>query len=396
MVVSKAGEGYRIFFCDTKTGLVNGRVAVTSKKWTLKLNDAGSVSVDVPALAASMKKINLQSLTAEKKQCLGISYNGTILECGPIWGSAFDAENGNLTLTGAGLWTMFDRRKNLNWAQVNAGTPAQKSKITITNKTLGSVARELVRISIQDNPAGGLNIVLPADVAGTSSYTYNGFNMSWLGDDLRKLTTDELGPDIRIIPRFNGVDPNIVEWVMTTGTPAQPLLFQSGDDFLWDGTVPNSSVVGFSSKKDGTTMADRAWVPGSGQEQNMLMSTAVTTALTAQGMPYSEVDTAAKTTETQATLDGTARRLLQDNGSPILTFSITVRADRAPLLGTYWPGDFATVKIPRGHPHLAPGAVRVRIMAIDGDDTENVKVTVAPLLAGLSGGAYADRITLTP
>jgi hypothetical protein len=253
-----------------------------------------------------------------------------------------------------------------------------------------------VRVSIQDNPDGALNIVLPDVVAGTSQWTYNGFNLTWLGDDLRKLTTAELGPDIRLMPRFNGTNPNTVEWVMTTGTPTQPLLMQSGGDWIWDGTVPQSSVIGFSSKKDATSMADRAWVPGSGQEQNMLLSTATSSTLTALGYPYTEVDTAAKTTEVQATLDGTARRLLADNSSAQLQFTIVVRADRAPFLGSYWPGDMATVKIPKGHPHLPPGPVRVRIMALDGDDSQSVKVTVAPILAGLSGGSYADRITTTP
>jgi hypothetical protein len=394
MVVNN--EGYKAFLCQTTTGQVNARVPLLTKKWGIKLNDAGTLSIDIPAMSTAVQKFDLQSITAEKVQSLGISYNGTILECGPIWGSNFDAETGNLTINAAGLWSIFDKRKNLNWTQLLQGIPAQRTRLAYTNMSLGSIAKELIRVSIQDNPDGDLNIVLPADVPGTSQWTYNGFNLTWLGDDLRKLTQAEMGPDIRLMPRFNGTNPNVVEWVLTTGTPTQPLLLQSGSDWIWDGTVPKSPVVGFSSKKDATSMADRAWVPGSGQEQNMMLSTATSNALTALGYPYTEVDSAAKTTEVQATLDGTARRLLSDNASPQLQFSLTVRADRAPFLGSYWPGDMATVRVPKNHPHLPPGPARVRIMALDGDDTQSVKVTVAPVLAGLSGGSYADRITVTP
>ncbi len=390
------GEGYKAFLLDTKTGKINARVSVTTKKFGIKLNDAGTLSVGIPALAREHANLNWRNLTEEKKQSLGISYNRQILECGPIWGTDYNAETGTLNVNAAGLWSILDKRKNLNWTQLLAGTPAPKTSIVLNNKSMLSIARELVRISTVDNPDGGLNIVLPADVAGTSSYTYSGFNLTWLGDDLRKLTTAEQGPDIRFMPRFNAVNPNVVEWVMQAGTPTQPLLLQSGADWRWDGTVPQSSVVGFSSKKDGTGMADRAWVPGSGQEANMLISTAKTSTMTALGAPYTEVDSQSKTVDVQATLDGNARRTLADASSPLLTFSMTVRADAAPFLGEYWPGDMATVKIPRNHPHLTPGPMRVRIMAIDGDDTQNVKVTCAPLLAGLSGGAYADRITLSP
>jgi hypothetical protein len=310
---------------------------------------------------------------------MAIDYGGTILEAGPIWTDPYDQDTGELTLNGLGLWSILNVRKNVPGAMLLPGAKVTESKITVTNRHLGSVARELVRVSIQDNPYGGdLPIVLPADIGGTESRVYHGYNLSWLGADLRELTQAENGPDLRFRPRYVSGDATRIEWVMEHG--AVDILEQAGPDWTWDARVERSGVARLGVDRDGTGLAAMAWAPGSGQEQAMRMATARDTTLVNAGYPWTEAEESAKDEESLPILQGVANRKLADSSRPWDTWSVTVRADTRPRLGLYQPGDWARVNIPKDHPVLPPSSkVRVRILSIDGNDSKDVKLSVAPI-----------------
>lgn len=395
-------EGYRVFLCNTVTGKITGDLPVSKVTWGVRLNGAGPVQVTVPVLAEEVRNMDLRNNTTVLKQSLGVAYNGQILECGPIWQQDYDANDETLNLTASGIWSLFDVRKLLpggapgaamdtpewfagqaanGWGAPNAET------VSLTGYTLGSIARELVRLSIQDNPftrpdgsnAGALNIVLPPVEYGSRERNYNGFDLGWIGARLRELTQVQGGPDIRFRPRFKGDDPTVVEWILETGSEAQPLLVQNGPDWIWDTGVERSGVVKLGISRDATEMAARAWVPGNGQERNMKLAWATDTTLVDAGFPWTETDTASKQVEDQGILDDTARRLLADSAAPWDQWTLSVRADQSPALGAYLPGEWAVIHVGPGHPMITPGAYRVRIMAIDGDHSERVKLTVAPI-----------------
>lgn len=394
--------GFQAFLCNTVTGKVTAYVPVSKVGWGQRLNGAGPITASLKLNAAELKNFDLRMSTMVLRQSLGIAYNGQILECGPIWEQEYDAEKEELHLTASGLWSIFDTRKALSgnspgpalnapqwqtgWAANGWGQP-NATVISLTNLSLGSIARELVRISIQDNPftrpdgsnAGSLNIVLPPVVSGTSSRTYNGFDLGNIGERLRQLTGVENGPDIRFRPRFKNDDPTIVEWALETGTDAQPLLVQTGPDWIWDTAVTESGVVKLGVKRNATGMAARAWVPGNGQERNMKLAWSTDLSLVNVGFPWTETDIASKDVESQAVLDSVANRLLADSMAPWDQWSLQVRADHAPSLGQYLPGEWAQINVGPGHPMIEPGTYRARIMAVDGDHTSTVKLTVAPL-----------------
>ncbi|MCZ9884636.1 hypothetical protein [Arthrobacter sp. B2a2-09] len=400
MVVENTG--YQAFLCNTVTGKVTAFFPPSKVSWGMRLNGPGPLQVSLKITAKELRNLDVRMATMALRQSVGISYDGQILECGPIWQQDYDADKEELALTASGLWSIFDVRKALQgnspgaakdapafWAgaAANGWVAPGASKIRLANLSLGSIARELVRISIQNNPftrpdgsnAGALNIVLPPLVAGTSERNYMGYDLGNIGERLRQLTEVQNGPDIRFRPQFKGDDPTVVEWVLETGTPAQPLLVQPGPDWIWDTAVDGSGVVKLGVKRDATGMAARAWVPGNGQEQNMFLAWQTNTSVVDLGFPWTETDIAAKDVEDMTILGAVADRLVADSLAPWDQWSLQVRADQRPRLGQYLPGEWAQINVGPGHPLIEKGAYRVRIMAVDGDHTETVKLTVAPI-----------------
>lgn len=377
MVVENTG--YQLFVCDTITG---GRVKflpAAEAGWGLKLNESGPITAGLPVAARETAKLDLRNTTATVRQSLGIAYNGNILECGPIWGRKYDPEKEQLNLTAQGLWSIFEHRKALPGSWLAAGQVPARAVWTITRGNLQSIARELVRNSISDNPwmggtAGNLNIILPASVSGsTHTRTYNGWDMAWIGRRLKELTEVTNGPDIRFRPRFKPGDPTTVEWLMEMGAP----LLQGPKDLQWDVSLRKAGAVHLSWDEDATQLAARAWILGPGQEKAKKIKYATDTTLLAQGWPWTEVEDS-RDVESEPLLQAYANQLLKENKAPWLTWDLTVRADMPPLLGTYQPGDWAQLRIPAGHPQIPEGIVRVRIMTLSAGSDQKVKLTVAP------------------
>ncbi|ALY09166.1 minor tail protein [Arthrobacter phage HunterDalle] len=376
--------GFRVFVGDVKTGKVNATLPVSSYKWGIRLNGAGPISATVRVASKEARRLDLRNLTSTLKQFIGVAYGDTILECGPIWKRKFNPKDYTLDLQGNGLWSIFDRRKNVPGAALRAiGDPLRvdpvKAKITVSGKHLGSIARELVRISIQDNPWGGqLPVVLPASIAGTHTRTYYGYNLGWLGDDLRELTAVQKGPDLRFRPRFKAGSPDYVEWVLEHGSV--DLLYQDGPDWKWDASVEHSSVADYGIDQDGTELAAWAWSPGSGQEEAMRLAAARNTRLVQAGYPWTETEQGSSQEESQTVLQSLANRTMADHALPWDAWSMVVKANAEPKLGTYLPGDWAQAITPMDHPVLPAGLrARVRMLAIDGDHSNNVSIAVAPI-----------------
>lgn len=386
-------EGYRLFVGDLRTGKITADLPPASLSWGLRLNDAGPVEATVQSMSAEAAPLNLRANTAPLKQFIGVAYNGVVLEAGPIWKRALKPEDGALTITGAGMWSLLDKRKALPWVALRNGMRVQDVSLDLVNMTLGTIAREMVRTAIQDNLDGGLPIVLPPFLSGTHERHYPGYQLEWVGDLLRRLPEVKNGPDLELRPRYVEGDRTRIEWVFNTGTEDQPLLVQQGDDLLWDGSVQESGVVGFGVVEDGTDLASKVYVPGAGQERDMRIAGGYSDKLLKAGYVYTERDTANKNIEDQALLQGYADQLLEDSLSPWTTYSISVRTDTDPTLGTYWPGYMAQLVTPADHPIMPPGKHRIRVMALDGDHTANVRLAIAPVL-GDTGDAIGDGTTV--
>lgn len=372
-------DSYRVFVANTRTGEVAADLKVSNQKWGLRLNGAGNISVDIPVHAEENSGINIRGLTRPIYQQLGVSYRGRVLECGPIWKRNYS--NGTMSLEAEGLWSIFDRRKALAGALLSATGPGITSAKLVLTGSLRDIARELVRVSIQDNPygVGGLNIALPPLEGGVHTRTYNGYELPWIGEELRALTGVENGPDLRFRPQFQDGDPMKVQHVLEGGTEAQPLLAQVGGDWVWDVGAQGSPVVDLDTEEDATEQAIRAWTPGAGQERAMKLAYATNQDLITRGMPWLEVDEK-HDVEDLAVLQQHANQLRSETAAPVTIVGAQVRADHSPLLGEYQPGEWASFVIPEDHATLDPGVQRVRVMAVDGGTSEVVSLAVSPFI----------------
>lgn len=377
MVVVNPGA-YTLILGDTRTGRIHTRVPFESIKWGQRLNNSGPVSAVLRPHSKELSRLDLRSITTTVRNFIGVDYGGTILEAGPIWTRKYNPEARSLSLAGLGLWSIFDRRKNINWSAVNLGWAPQGYNVDATRGHLGSIARFLVEESIGTNPNGGLPIVLPANIPGTAhTRTYHGFNLGWLGDDLRELTEVTGGPDLRFRPRYKaGVD-NEIEWVFEHGQV--DLLQQTGPDWFWTTATSKSPVLDYAVDQDGSDLAARVWTPGSGQEVSMRLAWAEDLGLVQAGFPYTEFEKGNTSEENMGPLQSLADRTLEDHRRPWDTWKIIVRADQRPTLGQYQPGDWAIVRTPDDHPILDPDElIRVRILSIDGSSNQSVSIEVGP------------------
>lgn len=383
--------GFRVITFHTMTGKIWADIPVTEDtSWSLGINDTGGLGCSIPVNADEVKDLDLRTGTLENRMSLAVAYGDFILEAGPIVERSYTIEDDLLNLTAEGVWSIFFGRKVLPaWALLPGAQKVTSAKISISGVNYTGLVRELVRYGIESPPwgSGKLPIVLPPLETGTERRVYNGFDLRWVGNVLQELTEEENGPDIRFRPRFNEKDATYIEWALEVG---KPLLKQTGPNHVWDGTVEGTGVVGFGATSNGRKMAAKAWRPGSGQEADMPLAEHTDRTMLDQGYPWLELDTASKQEADEGVLKRLARQDIQAAAGPELSFTINVDALTTPVLGEYLPGDWADVVVPDGHPLIPAGQVTVRIMGVDGDDTNTVKLTVAPVIGDLTGSPNPD------
>jgi hypothetical protein len=382
---------------DLRTGKITTRLPLTGVTWQAVLNGAGSITgATVNIAAADVRPLDVPHAAAPAKAFLAIQYDQSILNAGPIWIHAYNRSSGIVTLGATGLWGLFDHRLiipvlaeplALGAVQSAAGDTIYPSS---SNLSLGDIAAALVAQALA-HVGGNLPLVAPAAQGMTpgATRTYYGYELGALGARLLELTNVIGGPEIAFRPRIKTGDPTRIEWVMLAGTPAQPLLAQTGSDWIVDASVPQSMVSDIDVTIDATGMGTRVWEVGSGSQTGLMVSQADSTTLTSVGYPLLEVTDSTHNNETiQATLDSYSAASLTAVSRPAALWKVKVRNDGAPnaagsggpRLGQYQAGDYVTAII-GDDPYLAPGPRRSRILQIDGDLGEESVLTLATLTA---------------
>jgi len=413
---------------DVRTGRRITQIPVSDATWAQVHRGAGEVKVDIPLGAedfAAMERelvglwpgpdlflpfyptpvtgvwragdgLRPEFLAAlDPARCfLAALEDDAVLEGGPIWTWGYDYATNVLTVGALGLRSIFDHRLVMgllaDWPDAN---PAAWTA-TYSGLSLGTQAKRLISLAMS-HTGGNLPIVLPDDETTADdadhTRTYYGYNMGRLGDYLDALMGVTNGPDIALQPRLTA-DRMGIEWVLRTGTEADPLLHQHSGDWTWDSSVPRGGVGGISVTRDATKLAERAWVSGSGTELSLLLRSATDEGLLDRGFPLMETTDARGTVEVAATADSWAAANLRGASRPTQawTFEVAARPQTdsggpaGPQLGDYRPGDIARVWVPGTHPLLRllvpEGFHRARIIRIDGDMGPMVKLTVQPAM----------------
>lgn len=406
---------------EVRTGRRITQIPVAGASWSTQLHGAGAVTATIPLRASEFRNLERayfgglypgdtlfpgpttfpveatpvwrpgQGMRAEflsavePARCFLAALEGdTVLEAGPIWAHTYDADTAMLTVGAAGMRSIFDHR--LVMGVLADPSLAAAWAVTYPGLSLGTIAKRLVQLALT-HTGGALPIVLPADETGPAdedhTRTYKGHELATVASRLDQLSGVLGGPDIAFEPRLTA-DRLGVEWPMRTGTEADPLLHQVGDDHVWDMRVPRGGVSSVSVNRDASGLAGRAWLTGQGSSEALLMAAATDPTLTDHGFPLLETTEARSTVEKQTTLNRWATGALAAKSRPWMTWSFTVDAASNPKLGTYRAGDWARIWLPEDHPYLSlllpAGFHRARILDISGDLSGTVKLELAPVI----------------
>lgn len=366
-------RGTTILYGDLRTGRIAGALAALSCSWQTVANGSGSIDqVVLPEDVVRDQQLYYSAPTA--KTFLAVEQAGRIREAGPLWARRWDEEKGRATFAAAGLWSLFDHRKVV--PVLLPGERVQEAVTTAAGTDLGGIARALVAQAMA-HVGGDLPVVLPDPVAGTRAETFYGWQLQWVGQQLRELTQRELSaPDIRFQPRRQ-TDPRFIEWEMQAGTEDEPLLSQVGADWIFDRTAPRSQVLGISTDEDATGMGTDAWVTGNGMEQDILISHDSDSALINAGYPKLEVEEGRHTVEFQGTLDGHAANLLDRSARPIEVWKLRARTRATVEIA---PGHYTRV-ITKDDAWLGATNRRLRVYKLSGDLGDEVTIDMYPVEA---------------
>jgi hypothetical protein len=404
---------------EVRTGRRIATIPVSNATWSVAHRGTGTIDVDIPLNAAEFRKLERiihgqypsgslfpgpttfptteaavwragqglrpEFLTAIEpaRTFMAVLEGDNVLESGPIWAHDYDFATGVLKVKASGWRSIFDHRMVM---AAIAGTDWAQWTVTYSGISLGTQAKRLIEL-LMSHTGGNLPIVLPDDETAADdadhTRTLKGFELATVASRLDQLQGVINGPDIAFEGRLTA-DRMGIEVLMRVGTEAQPLLFQAGGDHVFDTRVPRGGVSGLSVHRDAGGLASRSWATGSGMDKALLMARADDPTLTDGGFPLLEVAEARSTVEVQSTLDSWAAGNLAAAAAPWMTWSATVRADMSPLLGTYRPGDFAKVWVPKSHPYLSlllpAGFHRARIVNMAGGLGPDVTLTFAPTM----------------
>lgn len=393
----------RWFLADLVTGRQILDLPVLSGRWQRLLNRPETVECTLDLNDPDVIALNTNVSTAPGRTVLAVAEGEALLGAGPIWARDYSRDDATLSLSAKGLWSYYDHRHILPLLAATTGVteftvpdpandggtmPNPLLRTALTGWELGTIAKKLVQQAHLWS-GGTVPVVFEADRAGIHERIFEGVEFKNVGEVLRQLQEVEGGPDVRFMPRFTA-DRLGVEWVLQTGTEAEPLLYGSSTH-TWDVTASKSPVSGLAIREDASALASLGWATGGRVSDEALVSRAYDSALIGLGYPLLEVmDSTHSSVSVQGTLDGHAQQSVSSGRSPVEIWSFDVEASSQPMVGSFWEGDYAELDITpydsttgAGDPYIREGGTfQQRIVSIGGDEKgETVRVECQPRLS---------------
>lgn len=404
---------YSVLVGELRTGRRLVALPYSGGSWSIAAGAAGDITVKIPTKAADLMRLeprvsgglwpspdvwpsettfprevvtrwvpgssrrrDIDGATEPTRTFLAILAGDRVVEAGPIW-SRSEGDDGTLEIRALGLRSLWDHRLVLNHlTSVTTPGAVAASSLSYAGVSLGTIAKRLVQEALA-HTGGSLPVVFQADEAGSSVRTYPGFELASVGQRLQELSQVQGGPEIDFQPRLTP-DRTGIEWVMRTGTTAQPWLAQVGLDWMVDTTVPRGALGSLSVVEDASKVATRAWAKGSGTDEATLISRpAVATDRLDAGFPLLESAESYSSVVDQATVDAHAAGDLVANDRPMQTWKVTVAVDSR--VGAARPGDWWSIRVGDGRVLVDAGLYRSRMASMSGDlASEFVDVSLDP------------------
>lgn len=253
-------------------------------------------------------------------------------------------------------------------------------EITLSGLTMRGIASEAGWRLTLAKPGGELPIDWTyRGERGTNSRSWKAFDIqnnsgSAILDELAKA-----GPDMQFRPYLTQ-DGMHVRWQFLAGSDSIPTLGQTTiHRFSWHpygGTIEDLTI-------DHIGPVMRVYATGSGTDAATIthLSEDLRLVQTRDPWPLRETTWSDTDADRPDTLVRHADATLQANNTPLMQISGTIHADDAdangvPLhpLGTIWPGELVELAVD-GFPTLPDGTYQCQIMQMDGDETDQVRLT---------------------
>lgn len=320
---------------------------------------------------------DILTVTEPKRAFLAVLADDRVVAHGVIEGREWTEGAGTVSLSARGVGgSVLSKRVVIPASVVGR---VQDASLDFVGMSLGTIVKRLVQETLAQ-PGGSLPIVLGPDIAGTNERHYPGYELGSVWERVGQLSKVIGGPEVALEPRLTP-DHMGIELVLRTGTPTDPTLHQSGDDWWIDISVPRGDLGGLTVTEDGSAVVNRAWASGTGMSTAVLLSDAVDPTAAAAGYPLLESVRSYSDVSVQATLDAHAAADIAENARPWVTWKLRVPVDER--LGQYRNGDHWSVRIGRNHPYLERGTYRARMASHTGQvGGEMVDITLVPTRVG--------------
>ncbi|SFO59570.1 hypothetical protein [Amycolatopsis rubida] len=355
---------YAALAYDTVTGRVARDLKLAAEpEWAAVINDAGSWKITVPLDGGELTR-QVREWCVPDKISVAVLRGAEVLQAGPITPYQPAQDTTDFTVSGKGIWDIFDRRTLHNAAfrpQIGQRLTDPVADVNLQG-TLPLIAREIVNHQINMSWISGSN--LPIDLpdipaGGTNVRNYHGYDIVPGGQRLRELTQVDGGPDVLFQPYLATVGG--VRYIRHRMLIGNPWLTQPGVDlkFFYRRTLTSLDISGGVRPT-----ATRSFVKGSGNEAGQLYGTATADPLIAAGWPLTDdINTNHTDASVQSTLDSWASASLALASGQAEQWQATVLADADPKIGSYVPGHFVTYSV-TDHHWLPDGGYRWRLIGM--------------------------------
>lgn len=222
----------KLLLGDLLTGRIYLELPFKTASVAPRLNAAGTVEATVSLADRDVRALNVPSAATPGKAFLAWEENDTILEAGPVWSQSYDDDNAELTISGAGLWSYFDRRVVLPPAAMSTPffindpnafdtlIPNTALDTIFVGMSYATMYKRLVQQALSW-AGGNVPVVFQPDDVGSASYTVAAVDLVYVGDALRDINQLQGAPDLEFTPRRT-TNRLSVEWLLRSGTTQNP------------------------------------------------------------------------------------------------------------------------------------------------------------------------------
>lgn len=397
---------YRSYLFDTLTGQLGAPIDLTSISWDISVSDCAlsttrnhdlgsatgsGISIPwsaVPGADAAARRNAISPLRrgvmvfAMTDDDLAQERIGTPFIGGFIGLRHDDADGTSFDLISP--LGMLEHRYMLRENKYGAGANhTSTDTITLRNLSMRAIACAIGKQCTGMKPSGYLPIDWPyTDEPGSHERTYEAWDVQNLSAAhlLDLLSNVDDGPDMQFRPYISD-DARYVGWRFEAGSDGTLHLGETVTHALAyhpDGGMLQDLQV------DRIAPAQRVYASGSGTDKaqvTVLCEDLTMCQLDADPYPLYEMTYADSDTDKASLLTAHARAVLESNRMPLMQLKASVNisqhdASGMPLmpLGGFWPGERFDLDI-RDYPPLPDGVYRTRLMQMNGDAGDTVRLT---------------------